>query len=137
MIPRILLVEDNIADIELVRTAFDEAGVIIELILVRDGDSAIREIDRRAHDPCARPELVLLDLNLPRASGHAVLGRIRAIPAYDHMPVVILSTSNYPADRDRALAAGASDYLVKPTRFDDLLTLVDSLEQRWLKAARG
>ncbi len=137
MIPRVLLVEDNISDIELVQTAFAESDISIELILARDGDVAISEIERRAGDAATRPILTLLDLNLPRASGLVVLGRIRSIAAYNTMPVVILSTSNYPVDRDRALAAGANDYLVKPTRFEDLLTIVKGLDQRWLKANRG
>lgn len=130
---RILLVEDNPSDVELVRTAFAELGISADYTIFRDGDEAIAGIRLMAAEG-RLPHVVLLDLNLPRTSGHQVLTSLRALPAFAAVPVVVLSTSNHPVDRSRCLASGADDYQVKPPRFDELLTLVERLRDRWLKA---
>lgn len=132
MNPRILLIEDNQSDIELLRTAFEEAGMEPDLMVFRDGDEAISGIRRMVISSENLPQLVFLDLNLPRASGHEVLAVIRQIPEFDQLPVLVLSTSNHPVDRSRCLAAGASDYLVKPPHFSALLTLIEKVARRWL-----
>lgn len=132
MTSRIILVEDNLSDIELIRIAFEEAAVSAEFIIFRDGEEAISEIRRIARSNHQLPDLVFLDLNLPRASGHEVLAVIRAEPLFASLPVLVLSTSNHPVDRSRCIAAGASDYLVKPSRFDELLSLVHQVVRQWL-----
>ncbi len=132
---RILLVEDNPSDVELVRTAFDEVGIPADYTVFRDGDEAIAGIRGMAGDG-SLPALVLLDLNLPRTSGHEVLTSLRALPAFAQVPVVVFSTSNHPADRSRCLANGADEYQVKPPHFDQLLTLVQGLRERWLETPR-
>lgn len=134
MTTRILLVEDNPSDVELVRTAFEETGITAEFTIFRDGDEAIAGIQRIAEQG-PRPDLALLDLNLPRTSGHEVLVRLRGLGRFDGMPVVVFSTSNHPGDRARCLAGGADDYQVKPPRFGELLDLVQQLRQRWLPGA--
>lgn len=131
MTTRILLVEDNPSDVELVRTAFEEAGITAEFTIFRDGDEAIAGVRRIAQEG-PRPDLALLDLNLPRTSGHEVLACVRGLDRFDQMPVVVFSTSNHPADRARCIAGGADDYQVKPPRFADLLELVQLLRARWL-----
>lgn len=132
MSPRILLIEDNPSDIELIRTAFEEAGMQPDLIVFRDGDEAISGIRRLAISGEKLPQLMFLDLNLPRASGHEVLAVIRQLPIFATLPVLVLSTSNHPVDRSRCLAAGASDYLVKPPHFSELLTMIENVTRRWL-----
>lgn len=128
---RILLVEDNPSDVELISTAFEEVGVQAEFINFRDGDEAIAGIRQMVQDHNL-PHLVLLDLNLPRTSGHQVLVSMRAMAECAGVPVVVLSTSNHPHDRSRCLADGANDYKVKPPHFSELLELAQQLHDRWL-----
>ena len=135
MMTRIVLVEDNPSDVELVCTAFAEVGIPAFYTVFRDGDEAIAGIRLMAQDGY-RPNLVLLDLNLPRTSGHDVLADLRALPQFAGVPVVVLSTSNHPVDRSRCLAGGANDYQVKPPHFDQLLTMVECLRDRWLTVVR-
>lgn len=130
----IMLVEDNLSDIELVKTAFEEVGIVAHYTIFRDGDEAIQGI-RQLITTGTLPELVLLDLNLPRTSGHEVLGVLRQQSAFTAIPVVVFSTSNHPADRISCLASGANDYQVKPPHFDDLITFVERLRDRWLARA--
>jgi chemotaxis family two-component system response regulator Rcp1 len=131
----VLLVEDNPSDVELLCTAFEELKIDATFTIFRAGDEAItgiREIGRIAEKI---PAIAFLDLNMPRASGHEVLASIRKQPIFDIMPVLVFSTSNHPVDRHQCLAAGASDYLVKPPHFYELLRLIGSIEERWLKTA--
>lgn len=133
MSTNILLVEDNPSDIELVQTAFEESEIDIVFTVYRDGDEAIAGLRDLARDVSWIPEIALVDLNLPRASGHDVLATIRANPVFGNMPVLILSSSNHPSDRLRCMAAGASEYLVKPPQFKQLLVMVDRIAKRWLR----
>lgn len=133
MPPLILLIEDNISDIELIQTAFEEASVDARFMVFRDGEEAITRLHHLAVAGTPIPDLVFLDLNLPRASGHEVLEAIRSKPEFSAMPVLVFSTSTHPVDRSRCLAAGATDYLVKPPHFDDLLALINQVANRWLK----
>ncbi len=135
MKPLILLIEDNASDIELVRTAFEEIGVNAAFSIHRDGDSAIGGLRLTAAESGPIPDLVLLDLNLPRASGHDVLAVMRSLNAFSETPVVVFSTSNHATDRIRCRNAGADDYLVKPPHFDDLLVQIRGLCERWLRRA--
>jgi CheY-like chemotaxis protein len=81
-----------------------------------------------AHQPC----LVLLDLNMPRLDGRAVLARLRALPQFYRLPVVVLTTSRALEDRVASLAAGADDFWSKPDRYDDLKLLLSQVCRRWL-----
>ena len=128
---RILMVEDNPSDVELVRTAFEELAIAWEDTVFRDGDAAIEGLIALARNG-PLPHLVLLDLNLPRTSGHVVLKHLRSMPPFARVPVVVLSTSNHPADREGCLRDGADDYLVKPPHFTELLRLISLLHDRWL-----
>jgi CheY-like chemotaxis protein len=134
MTPHIMLVEDNPSDVELMRTAFEEIAIAAFYTVYRDGDAAIAGI-RAFATRSEQPNLVLLDLNLARTSGHAVLVELRLHDRLRHVPVVVFSTSNHPTDRNRCLAAGADDYRVKPPHFDDLITLANDLRTRWLGGA--
>ena len=129
---RIVMVEDNPSDVELVRTAFEELAITWENTVFRDGDAAIEGLIALARNG-PLPHLVLLDLNLPRTSGHVVLKNLRSMPSFARVPVVVLSTSNHPADRAACLRDGADDYLVKPPHFTELLRLISLLHNRWLE----
>ena len=121
--PCILLIEDNPADVHLVREALQENAVRCELILITNGERATEFIDAcDAGDACG-PDLVILDLNLPRKSGLYVLGRIRASQKCNQVPVVILSSSDSQKDKSDAAILGASLYLRKPSRLAEFLQL--------------
>ena len=133
----ILLVEDNPDDAELLEYAFRKAGIANPLLAVTDGDAAVEYVggtgayaDRRRHP---LPELILLDLKLPRRSGFKVLGFIRGQEATRHTPVVVLTSSSQHGDIQRAYEAGANSYLVKPVGRDALIEMARSLKAYWIK----
>ncbi len=122
--PQILLVEDNPADANLVEEAIAEARIECGLSIVRDGLAALEFIDRLDADPDhPRPDIVLLDLNLPKIGGEEVLRRVRANAWCGTAKVLIVSSSDAPADRERAMLLGASDYFRKPSNLDQFMEL--------------
>ena len=127
----LFLVEDSLSDVDLLKSAFDEIGFAVDFTMFHEGEPAIASIDGLAVGG-QRPDLVMLDLNLQRISGIALLFRIRTLPAWAGQAVVLYSTSNHPVDRQRCLDAGADEYLVKPASFDGLLTMTRHLRDRWL-----
>lgn len=116
-----MLVEDNPADVGLVREALYEHEVRYNLTVLPDGEKALELIDRFDREHLGCPDLVLLDLKLPKRGGFDVLQRMRGSTQCAHAPVVILTSSN--AQEDRALAAklGVTRYIRKPDRLDDFL----------------
>jgi CheY-like chemotaxis protein len=130
--PVILLVDDNPHDVVLIRLAFRKVGIIDTIQLVKDGAEAIRYInggepysDRVKYPP---PTLLLLDLKMPGANGFEVLKWIRSQDHLDSLVVVVMSGSREDADIHRAYELGANSYLVKPTKFEDLVKMMESLK---------
>jgi CheY-like chemotaxis protein len=119
----IMLVEDNPADARLVRAALEHYGVEGEMVLLTDGEKAILFIEAVDTDQAACPGLAIIDLSLPKKSGHEVLQSVRSSPKWVNVPVVILSSSDAAADKTEAARLGASRYLRKPSRLDDFLKL--------------
>jgi len=120
----ILLVEDNPADVNLIEEALSEESLECGLRVINDGAKAIELMDRVDADqgePC--PDLMLLDLNLPKVSGQDVLQRIRSGARCKGIKVLIVSSSNAPADRERALRLGATDYFRKPSTLEQFMEL--------------
>jgi len=121
---RVLLVEDNPADADLVDEALEEAHLDYELRVMRNGQQVIDMIERldsgAAHD---LPDLVLLDLNLPKVTGHTVLERVRSSPCFRETKVFIISSSDAPADRERAMKLGAIGYFRKPSNLADFMKI--------------
>lgn len=130
--PVILLVDDNPHDVVLIRLAFRKVGIIDSIQLVKDGGEAIRYINGdglyadRIHYP--PPTLLLLDLKMPGANGFEVLKWIREQTHLDSLVVVVMSGSKEDADIQRAYDLGANSYLVKPTKFEDLVKMMESLK---------
>jgi CheY-like chemotaxis protein len=132
----ILLVEDDPAHAEIVRRNFEESRLANRLVHVPDGQAALDYLFRKDaySDPEAspRPNLVLLDLRLPKVDGLEVLEKIKADPALSQIPVVILTTSAAEADMTKAYAAHVNSYLVKPVDFKRFQELMMSLGYYWL-----
>ncbi len=131
----ILLVEDNLADVRLTQEAFKSARVPNRLHVARDGVEALGML-RDATGTVPRPDLILLDLNLPRKDGREVLQDIKQDEALRHIPVVILSTSHSEHDIARGYRLGADAFVTKPVDVDRFFQVIQSLEQFWLDTAR-
>jgi CheY-like chemotaxis protein len=132
----ILLVEDNPGDIELTRLAFEESKLLINLQVAIDGVAAINFLHQRLTAQAPAPDLILLDLNLPKKNGHEVLAELKAHPDLKRIPVVILTTSQAEEDILGAYNAYASGYIAKPVRFDQFIQVVQSIEDFWFTIVR-
>ena len=132
----ILLVEDNSSDEKLALLAFKKCGVPHEIVVARDGADALDYVFATGkfagRDPAARPALVLLDLKLPRVSGHEVLRRIRAAPETQVLPVVVLTASVEEEDVLRSYTLGANAYVRKPVEFAAFAEAARTLGFFWL-----
>ena len=129
----ILLVEDNPGDIELTLEALKEARVRNSVDVVKDGVEALRYLRGEGeYVEAPRPDLVLLDLNLPKKSGHAVLEEIKTDPDLRRIPVVVLTTSDAEKDVLDSYEHHAAAYIVKPVDFDQFADVVRSIEGFWL-----
>lgn len=134
---RVLLVEDNEADVRLTREALREAGEEVRLSTVADGEQALAYLRRQdGFTEVPRPDLVLLDLNLPRKNGLEVLKELRADPALASIPVIMLTSSSARGDVDAAYAAGANAFVVKPHELDAFMDLIGSIRGFWLRIAQ-
>jgi CheY-like chemotaxis protein len=118
-----LLVEDNPADVRLVRTALEHHEVECEITVFVDGEKAILFIQAVDAEAIACPDLIIIDLNLPKRPGREVLECIRRSEKCREVPVVVLSSSDAVQDRDEASRLGASLYLKKPSRLEEFLNL--------------
>ncbi len=129
----ILLVEDDHNDVLLIKRAFDKVKIANPIIVVNDGEEAISYLaGREPYVERALPMLVLLDLKLPRKSGHEVLEWLRQQQTLKRLPVVVLTASSESSDVNRAYDLGANSYLVKPVTFDSLVEMVKTLNLYWL-----
>ena len=119
----IVLVEDNPGDVALVREALYEHEIRSELTVLFDGERAFELFDRLDRERMRCPDLVLLDLKLPKRDGHEVLEHMRASVQCAHVPVVVVTSSNAREDRDKAAKLGATRYIRKPHRLDEFIQL--------------
>lgn len=128
----ILLVEDNPADVRMAKEALKDCNVSNRLSVVEDGEEAlafVRGLDGHAGRP--RPDLILLDLNLPRKDGHQVLAEIKADPDLRRIPVVILTTSENERDVSKAYDLNANCYITKPGGLEQFVTVMKSIQYFW------
>ena len=129
----ILLVEDSSGDVRLTQEAFRDANMLIQLHVASDGVEAMAFLRREGHYSHApRPDLVLLDLNLPKMDGREVLARIKGDDDLKTIPTIILTTSDAEADIWKSYQLQANCYLSKPVRFDAFESLVKSINDFWL-----
>lgn len=133
----ILLVEDNPGDVELVREALSEGKVRNEMRVAVDGVEALRYLRRKGpHGDALCPDLILLDLNLPKKSGKEVLEEIKSDPELKFIPVVVLTSSKSEEDVLRSYNLHANCYITKPVDFDQFLRVVKSIEDFWLTVVK-
>ncbi len=135
--PTILLVEDNAGDVRLTREALLEADVAVDLVAVPDGEQALEYLRGEGeHAGAPRPDLVLLDLNLPKKNGLEVLEEMRADPDLACIPVIMLTARAAEHDVIACYARGANCFVVKPLELDAFMDLIGAIRKFWLGVAR-
>jgi two-component system response regulator len=128
----ILLVEDSPADILLTREAFEQNKIVNAIHITEDGVQAMDFLYQRGTFASApRPDLILLDLNLPRKNGREVLAEIKADPDLKKIPIVVLTTSSAEEDILKAYDLNANCYVVKPVGFDNFMKAMQSIRHFW------
>jgi CheY-like chemotaxis protein len=133
----ILLVEDSPSDVQLTLEALKDAKVLNRLHVARDGVEAIEFLRKQhPHQSAPRPDLILLDLNLPRKDGREVLAEIKNDDSLRTIPVVVLTTSKAEEDVFRSYALQANCYIVKPVDLNSFLGIIQAIESFWLKIVR-
>jgi CheY-like chemotaxis protein len=133
----VLLVEDNVGDVRLTQEALRDAKVRNNLHVVPDGVEAMAFLRREGrYAAVPRPDLVLLDLNLPKKGGLEVLEEIKTDDALQHIPVVILTTSQAEQDIVQSYRRRANAYVTKPVDLGQFLKVVGSIEQFWLEIVK-
>lgn len=135
---RMLLVEDNPDDEALALRALRKHNIANDIVVARDGVEALECIfGQGSYKGAPLPDVVLLDLKLPKLDGLEVLKRIRAEPKTRHLPVVILTTSNEQADLSRSYELGANSYVRKPVNYEEFLEAARQLGLYWLVLNEG
>jgi two-component system response regulator len=133
---RVLIVEDNPDDLHITQRAFARTGISCELSVARDGEEVLEVLGRAAAMPgYGLPDIILLDVNLPRMNGFEVLERIRGTPDWAIIPVVMLSASGREEDVKRSYQLGANSFIQKPIAFDQFQMHLATLGEYWFNVA--
>ncbi|MEH2069760.1 MAG: response regulator [Nostoc sp.] len=128
----VLLVEDNPGDAQLTRIALEDSKISIHLNVVEDGVEAMAFLRKQEkYVTAAHPDIVLLDLNLPKKDGREVLAEIKADEKLKRIPVVVLTTSQAEEDIIKAYNLSANCYITKPVDFDQFVKIIKSIENFW------
>lgn len=123
-------------DVYLLRMALETVRVPVHLTVVTDGEAAIRHVLHQKGEAVPQPDLILLDLSLPKKSGYEVLAAVRADPDTSCVPVIILSSSDASKDVRHAYEMRANGYIRKPSDIDDLKNIITGIENFWLSVAK-
>jgi CheY-like chemotaxis protein len=134
MASRVLLsVEDSDAEYYIIKIAVDEVDIPVQLCRVADGEQALWFLQKtHGYEIAPRPDLILLNLNLPKKDGFEVLAEIRAVEPLRSIPVIIFTSSSLATERKKALTLGAEDYISKPGTLDGLINALRSVCYRFL-----
>jgi two-component system response regulator len=133
----VLLVEDNPGDTELTRQSLAASKLSINLVALDDGEKALKYLKKELpYQKAVRPDLVLLDLNLPKLSGGEVLHAIKADKALKSLPVVVLTSSEEETEVSKCYAEGANCYIVKPVDFKSFMNIVGLIEDFWFSVVK-
>ena len=129
----ILLVDDNFADIDLMKEGLQSTKVNHNLQLAMDGVEALAMLRRQTgYENAVRPDLILLDLSLPKKDGRAVLAELKSDPELRRIPVIILTSSRAPEDVQKSYDLHANCYITKSIEWDKFMTAIKSIEEFWL-----
>ena len=130
---RLLLVEDNPADIDLTIEAFDEAEIEVEIEVVENGEQALNYLyNKGTYTEKPKPNIILLDLNMPKMNGKEVLERVKVDENLREIPVIVLTTSEAEGDVLASYDLRANSYIVKPVDLDGFLEMVKALVRFWM-----
>ncbi|MDQ2711810.1 MAG: response regulator [Acidobacteriota bacterium] len=132
---KILLVEDCPSDVRLIREALKGTPVSVELTVALDGVEAMEYLYQSEIGASARPDLILLDLNLPRKNGREVLAEVKASPKLKQIPVLVMTSSHADEDISQAYSLNANCYITKPGDLDDYVNVVRAIEEFWFLTA--
>ena len=133
----ILLIEDNPADAELMVEAMSQSKVRNQLTIARDGEAGMEAIYTRGdYAGMPQPDIILLDLNLPRLDGREILAQVKSDDAVRHIPIVVLTSSQAEEDVLRSYKLNANSYISKPLDFDRFMEIIRRLEDFWLEVVK-
>jgi two-component system response regulator len=133
----VLLVEDDVGDVELTKAALGDARLKLDIAVVEDGEKAMDYLrGRMPYVGVPRPDVIILDLNLPRKDGREVLNELKCDPVLHDIPVVVLTTSAAEEDIARSYASGANCYVTKPLGFPEFRKVVHSINDFWFTVVK-
>lgn len=134
---RVLIVEDNPGDVRLIKEAFRETNDSVMTAMAKDGVEALDYLFQRpGFENVWRPDLMMLDLNLPKKSGHEVLAALKGAAGLQHIPVIVFSSSAAPKDVTGAYGLGANCYVTKPADLEELFSAIAWIDKFWLRVVR-
>jgi two-component system response regulator len=130
---KVLLVEDNPGDVRLIQETFKENRFLTELQVIKDGEEALEYLKRKGkYKNKAHPDLILLDLNLPKLDGREVLSEIKSNEELKRIPVIILTSSTNESDIYKSYDLNANCYITKPVDLQNFINVIKSIENFWL-----
>src|SRR3954468_13730104 len=132
---RILVIEDSPSDVRLIREALKDTPVPVRLSVARDGVEGLDFLHSSEYDPFERPDLVLLDLNLPKKNGCEVLAEMKSDPALKQIPVLVMTSSMADEDITKAYSLNANCYITKPANLTEYIDVVRAIEGFWFMTA--
>lgn len=133
----ILLIEDSRGDIGLIEEVFEEAKIRNNLYVAEDGEEAIQFLNKKGHyADVPRPDIILLDLNLPKKDGREVLDEVKRDETLRNIPIVVLTTSKAEEDILKSYNLHANAYITKPVDFEQFIKVIKSIEDFWLEVVK-
>jgi two-component system response regulator len=136
----LMMADDDADDREFVREAFDKSGFRGEFHYVEDGGALVDYLEKAKASPrdriCPMPDLILLDLNMPRVDGHEALKRIKSDEGLRRIPIVVLTTSESESDIQKSYDQGVNSFISKPVGFAELVEMAGSLKKYWLELVK-
>lgn len=131
----ILLVEDSPSDVRLIREVLRETSFKVQITVARDGVEALEHLHRAEYGAARLPDLILLDLNLPRKNGREVLAEVKGSPVFRQIPVLVMTSSQTEEDVTAAYALNANCYITKPADLAEYVKVVRAIEDFWFCTA--
>ena len=131
----ILLVEDSPSDVRLIREVLREHAFKVQITVARDGVEALDHLHRSEYGSAQRPDIILLDFNLPRKNGREVLAEVKSSPAFKQIPVLVMTSSQADEDVSEAYALNANCFITKPADLNQYVKVVHAIEDFWFCTA--